>query len=133
MRTFHRVTSLVKAKLAFPVFRLAHKFLSEKGLDRFFLIRRFYEFLYRRPMPKEKTLVLVENVRINLPGSNSLSSVTAHPLMHGVWRGFQTKLFNDCIHRGMVIVDIGAHIRYYTLLAANLTGEEEKVFAGFKP
>jgi len=123
---------LFKTKLAFPIFRLLHKLLSGRGLERFALIRSVYEFLYLRFMPKGNTLVVLEGVKINLPGHDTPSTITAHLLMHGVWERSQTKLFKGFIHKGMVIVDIGAHIGYYTLLAASLTGEEGKVFA-FEP
>jgi FkbM family methyltransferase len=83
-------------------------------------------------LPKGATQVVVEGVKINLPGQDNPSAITAHLLMHGVWEGGQTKLFKESVRSGMVIVDIGAHIGYYTLLAASLTGEEGKVFA-FEP
>ncbi len=132
MRLFKKPVNLLKTKVALPVFRLGHKLLSGKGLERFALIRSVDEFLYLWLMPKHTTLVVVEGVKINLPTWNVHSRVAGQLLMYGVWEKFQTKLFKESIHRGMVIVDMGAHIGCYTLLAANLTGEEGKVFA-FEP
>lgn len=43
-----------------------------------------------------------------------------------------TRVFRDTIKRGMTVVDIGAHIGYFTLVAAELVGREGKVFA-FEP
>jgi len=43
-----------------------------------------------------------------------------------------TKLFTDFIESGMTVVDVGANIGYFTLLAARLVGEKGKVFA-FEP
>ncbi|MCJ7515977.1 MAG: FkbM family methyltransferase [Dehalococcoidia bacterium] len=71
-------------------------------------------------------------MKINLPGRNAPSTITVNLLMHGVWERFQTKLFKDSIHEGMVVVDIGAHIGYYTLLAAERVGKNGAVFA-FEP
>jgi len=132
MKLFGKSINLLKTKLAFPLFRLGHKFLSGKGLERFALIRSVYEFLYLRFMPKDTTLTVVEGVKINLPGRNAPSAVTAHLLMYGVWERFQTELSKDFIHEGMVVVDIGAHIGYYTLLAAKHVGKKGRVFA-FEP
>ena len=109
MKFFEKPIGLFKAKLAFPLFRLVHKSLSRKGLERFALIRSVYEFLCLRLMPKDITFVVLEGMKINLPGSHTPSSLTAHLLMHGVWERSQTKLFKESIHRGMVIADIGAH------------------------
>ena len=41
-------------------------------------------------------------------------------------------LCQKLLHSGMTMVDVGAHIGYYSLLAAKLVGEEGKVYA-FEP
>lgn len=43
-----------------------------------------------------------------------------------------TQLFKEKVKKGFVVVDVGAHIGYYTLLSAKLVGPEGKVFA-FEP
>lgn len=43
-----------------------------------------------------------------------------------------TRLFQETIKPGMVVVDIGAHVGYYTLLAAKQVGPTGKVYA-FEP
>jgi len=53
-------------------------------------------------------------------------------LKWGFFEKYETKLFKKSIKRGMVVLDIGANIGYYTLLAARLVGDEGKVFA-FEP
>ena len=40
-----------------------------------------------------------------------------------------TRLFQETIKPGMLVIDIGAHIGYYTLLAAKLSGPTGKVYA----
>jgi FkbM family methyltransferase len=50
----------------------------------------------------------------------------------GLYEPYETELFKKSIKKGMIIVDVGAHIGYYTLLAARLTGNTGKVFA-FEP
>ena len=96
------------------------------------MIRSIYEFLCSRLIPEDSTLIVLDGMKINLPGRNAPSSITVNLLMHGVWERFQTKLFKDLIHEGMVVVDIGAHIGYYTLLAAERVGKKGAVFA-FEP
>jgi FkbM family methyltransferase len=43
-----------------------------------------------------------------------------------------TRLFEETVEPGMVVVDIGAHVGYYTLLAAKQAGPNGKVYA-FEP
>lgn len=41
-------------------------------------------------------------------------------------------VFIELVREGMIVVDIGAHMGYYTLLAARAVGDKGKVFA-FEP
>jgi FkbM family methyltransferase len=43
-----------------------------------------------------------------------------------------TRIFQETVKPGMVVIDIGAHVGYYSLLAAKLVGTAGKVFA-FEP
>jgi len=54
-------------------------------------------------------------------------------LTHGdAWEPYETQLFTEAIAPGMVVVDIGANIGYYTLLAARAVGAQGAVVA-FEP
>ncbi len=53
-------------------------------------------------------------------------------LTQGTWEPFETELFKKSIRSGMTVVDVGAHVGLYSLLAAALVGPEGKVFA-FEP
>jgi len=45
---------------------------------------------------------------------------------------FETEVFKKEIEKGDTVLDLGSHIGYYTLIAAELVGEKGKVFA-FEP
>jgi FkbM family methyltransferase len=45
---------------------------------------------------------------------------------------FETMIFRTVIKKNMLVVDVGAHFGYYTLIAANIAGAGGKVFA-FEP
>jgi FkbM family methyltransferase len=51
---------------------------------------------------------------------------------HGIYEPFETGLFLKEIKSGQTVVDVGANIGYYTLLAARLVGPEGRVYA-FEP
>jgi FkbM family methyltransferase len=55
-----------------------------------------------------------------------------HPNYIFGFEKFETQLFQSLLRKGMVVLDIGAYVGYYTLIAAGLVGENGKVFA-FEP
>jgi FkbM family methyltransferase len=106
-------------------------FLSRMGLGRIPGARRLYNLLYNKFI-KPRGLVLL-NIQGNKmyvdPGSESIDAVL---LMHGVHEKYETALFKKMVQDGMVVVDIGANIGYYTLIAAKLVGNKGIVYA-FEP
>lgn len=49
-----------------------------------------------------------------------------------VWEEYETEIFKENVHIGETVVDVGAHIGYYTLIAASIVGNKGKVYA-FEP
>lgn len=58
--------------------------------------------------------------------------ITPHLLMDGMWEPAVSEVFKHIVGSGMVVVDIGANIGWYTLLAAFRVGEKGRVIA-FEP
>ena len=50
----------------------------------------------------------------------------------GIWEPEETEFLEKILRPGMVFIDIGAHIGYYTVIAAGFVGSTGKVFA-FEP
>lgn len=59
-------------------------------------------------------------------------SVILPILFYGSYEPETTQVFGDLICPGMTVVNLGAHIGYYTLLAASLVGPSGRVYA-FEP
>ena len=53
-------------------------------------------------------------------------------VFQGVWEELTTQLFKEVVREGDTVVDLGANMGYFTLLAARLVGEKGRVYA-FEP
>ncbi len=58
--------------------------------------------------------------------------ITPHLIMDGFWEMHITELFESIVKEGFTVVDIGANMGYYTLIAALRVGKKGKVYA-FEP
>jgi len=85
-------------------------------------------------IPAQKSLVTVNNYKmfVHVEGYKGVDSVDHRLMVNGIWEAHITALFKQLVKKNMTVVDIGANIGYFTLLAASLVGEKGKVFA-FEP
>lgn len=120
--------------LVFRVFNLAVKPLREKGFGRFRPAGAIYRYLARRLIPEQKRLVYVNGYKmfVHMEEHKGIDGIAHQLLYEGSYERYTTALFEQLVSRGMSVVDVGANIGYYTLLAAKLVGEKGKVFA-FEP
>jgi FkbM family methyltransferase len=87
-------------------------------------------FLYRASRPSHDVVAEVAGHRMHLiPGDWAL---TRNLLARGCWEPEVTAALNHLLKEGMVVVDIGANVGYYTLLAARAVGPSGLVYA-FEP
>jgi FkbM family methyltransferase len=102
---------------------------------RFRLLREIYRRLAAvLIIPAQKSLLSVNDYKmfVHVEGYKGVGSVDHRLMVDGIWEAYITALFKRLVKRNMTVVDIGANIGYFTLLAASLVGEEGKVFA-FEP
>ena len=116
--------------MLFSLFRKVVKSLTGRGLHRLPLARRLVSFLYRWLAPKGIILIKVGEHKMYVDSRDV--TISRILLTAGSWERGTTRLFEDIIQKGMVVLDVGANIGYFTLIAAKLVGEEGKVFA-FEP
>lgn len=79
--------------------------------------------------PRQLTLDL-DGLTVEIDTADSI--IGPHLVKDGIWEPFEVSLFEDSITPGMVVVDIGANLGYYTLRAARAVGSQGRVIA-FEP
>ncbi len=105
--------------------------LTGTGLSRFPLVMKLYEFLHQSLLPRERVnLVPVQEHKMYVDIVDM--GITPALVSSGIYHKQMTKLIKSTITKGMVCLDVGANIGYFTLILARLIGQEGKVFA-FEP
>ena len=56
-------------------------------------------------------------------------SLTPHILLDGFWEKWISAIFLKEIHPGMAVIDIGANVGYYSILAAHAVGNTGRVYS----
>lgn len=112
------------SRLVFDIFRKAAYTLRGRHLNRFYFVRTALNFLLRALKPSS---VIVDGNRIFLDKDDSMRLSIL-----GIYEPWTVKYFQERIKAGDIVLDIGAHIGYYTLMAAKRVGNRGKVYA-FEP
>lgn len=110
--------------VVFKVFKKAAYTLRGRHLNRFYFVRSSLNFLLRILKPKS---VIVDGNRMILDEGDSMRLSIL-----GIYEPLAVKHFQERIKPGDIVLDIGAHIGYYTLMAAKRVGNSGKVYA-FEP
>jgi FkbM family methyltransferase len=103
---------------------------SGKKLGKLPLISGFQGFFYGRFRPTGLTLIEVQGSKMYIDTQDI--GVAPYLLLWGVYEKNETAVFQKIVKQGMTVVDVGANIGYYTLMAAQLVGDTGTVFA-FEP
>ncbi len=101
-----------------------HHRLGGRGLGKIKILKDAYEFFFQLFRPR---LVLVQGHRMWLDEKDTLELATRE-----IYEPLETEIFKQEIKPGQTVLDIGANIGYYTLIAAKLVGPGGRVYA-FEP
>ena len=111
-------------KIILNSYKIIKKIFEGKGLTKFSTVRKIKKYA----LDNFKTeFVYVQGNKIFLDEEDCLQ-LSVNEVIEPV----ETKLFNDIIKNGEILLDVGANIGYFTLLMAKLSGPSGKVFS-FEP
>ncbi len=114
-------------KLLYTMFVVARRLMPFAELGNLFPISNVSAFLSTHVRPSQVT---VHGCKLFLnPADNVISGKLG---AYNTWEEFETEVFIRSINNGDVVVDIGANIGYYALIASKRVGDTGTVFA-FEP
>ena len=112
------------------VLGVAIKHLANIGLGRIPGMRPLYRFAWMYFGPKGIRIADVDGIKLYVPCCDWAVAPTM--IFSHVWEPAETKVVKWIIKEGMTVVDAGAYIGYYSVLASELVGETGRVIA-FEP
>ena len=87
-----------------------------------------YKYIYKYVRPSGEQLIECQGSKMWVNCEDE-TGVVPHLLVEGIYEKLETELIKNSLKPGMVFVDIGANLGYYTLIASKLVGEQGKVYA----
>ena len=121
--------------ILFSTFEQAHKLLWGTGIGRIPGVNVVSALLFERLWPDKSPVVEIQGSKMYVD-SKGLPKGFRRTLqtyaMRKTWEELTTDLFKEVVKEGNVVVDLGANIGYYSLLAARLVGSKGRVYA-FEP
>jgi protein-L-isoaspartate O-methyltransferase len=103
-------------------------FLKKSKLNRLKSLHLLADYIYNA-IPKQK-FIIVNNQKICIHKSND--AVSKWLYIYNQWEPFETQIIQKLVKNGDTVVDLGAHIGYYTALASELVGKNGEVYS-FEP
>jgi FkbM family methyltransferase len=120
-------------KILFAIFQKACKLVDGTGISRIPGVLGLYNFLFRR-LWIHKSVIEVQGSQmyVNTEGLPKRYPRLLQSYITTNWEKLTTERFKEVVKDGDVVLDLGANMGYFTLLAAKLVGKSGKVYS-FEP
>ncbi len=121
---------LIMKKIIFKLLKFLTKTFTGTRIGKIPGIVQVHNFIFESLKPKGIILINCQGNKMYVDAEDI--GVVPFLLDKGIFEPFETELLNGLIMQNMTVVNIGANIGYYTLIAANKVGPNGKVYA-FEP
>lgn len=112
-------------------FKFAVKPLVGSGIGRIKILADIYQKIATNIIP-DGEIIDVQGFKIKVITGGYITDIATELLFKGVHEPVSTQIFKDLIQTGDKVVDVGANIGYFSLLASRLVGEDGYVYC-FEP
>ena len=117
----------------FSAFEKASKFIWGIGLGKVPCALKLYDFIFQRLWIKRNIIeVQGSKMYVDLDSEPILRKTFEAYIMSPNWEGLTTQIFNKVVKEGDTVLDLGANLGYFTLLASRLVGKRGRVYS-FEP
>jgi FkbM family methyltransferase len=117
-------------KIVFRLLKYFTKFFSGTRISRIPILISIHRFIYKSSHPHGIVLINCHGNKMYINAEDN--GVAPDLLTKAIYEPLETELLKNLLTKDMTVVNIGANIGYYTLIAANIIGPNGRVFA-FEP
>ncbi|MBA7498664.1 hypothetical protein ES704_01401 [subsurface metagenome] len=124
------VMSYSLKQVAFNIIQAATRPLIGKGIGRFRLLWHIYNFAIKKIRPEQAEIIEIEDFLMKVSTKErGLDGITIALVFTHSYEPMTTQVFKNVLCKGMNVIDVGANIGYFSLLASKLVGDSGKVWA----
>ncbi len=117
----------------FSIFKSAHISLQGSGLGKIKILRDLRDWIYLRVRPQKAVVVETKGVKLQIDsGSGNVLPGFMWLLFGQEYEHLESEVLQGLLKEGSNVVDIGANLGYYAVIAAKRVGPKGKVVA-FEP
>ncbi len=113
------------------IFKKVVKPFVGTGIGRVKPLANIYQKVATKLLPDEK-IIEVQGFKIRVITQGHINDISTELLFKGVHEPMSTNIFKRIINQGDCVIDIGANVGYFSLLASRLVGSNGRVHA-FEP
>jgi len=117
-------------QVAFNIIQTVTRPLIGKGLGRLRLLWHTYNFAIKKLRPEQAETIEVEGFLMKVSTKErGFDGITITLVIAHSYEPMTTQVFKSVLRKGMNVIDVGANIGYFSLLASRLVGNNGKVWA----